>query len=152
MEFKGRSFSLRGDSGVIRIISDSPYMPDFPGTYTDEAECDISLESNGFRVNKTIVLQMRPVAVFIKDVIAVGKARSGTATFLGAHGEIALRYIVKDGEYRVECEMNDRNEGKDNCIQVRYPIEPSYVQELEEEIGYYEEIVAKLGSQPDPTL
>lgn len=144
MELKGRSFSLRGDSGVIRVVSDSPFMPDFPGTYTEEAECDISLESDGFRVNKAIVLRMEALSDFIKDIIAVSKARSGTASFLGAQGELALRYIVNGAEYKVECEMNDRNEGKDNCIQVRYPIEASYIQELEQAIGAFVESLSKV--------
>ena len=57
MELKANAFSLRGDSGVISVVSDSPFIPDFPGTYTEEAECDISLESDGFRVNKAILLR-----------------------------------------------------------------------------------------------
>jgi hypothetical protein len=144
MELKGRSFSLRGDSGVIRVVSDSPFTPDLPGSYTEEAECDISLESDGFRVSKAIVLKMEALSDFIKDVIAVSKAKSGTASFMGAQGEIALRFIVNGAEYKVECEMNDRNEGKDNCIQVRYPIEPSYVQELEQAIDAFIESSSKV--------
>jgi hypothetical protein len=139
MEIKANAFSLRGDSGVVKIVSDSPFTPDSSGVYSDEAECDISLESDGFRVSKAIMLQMRPIASFLGELVAVSRARSGTASFLGSEGELALRFIIKDGEYRVECEMNDRNEGKDNYIQVRYPIEPSYVQDLERAIEAYAE-------------
>ena len=131
MEINANTISLRGESGIVKIVSDSTFAHGSAGAYSDEAECDISIESGGFRVNKAIVLEMPPVLAFLRELKSVIRDRSGTASFLGSKGELSLRLIVKNGEPKVECEMNDRNEGKDNYLQVRYPIESSYFRDLE---------------------
>ena len=131
MEINANTISLRGESGIVKIVSDSPFAPGTKGAYSDEAECDISIESGGFRVNKAIVLQMPSIRDFLCQLKSVIRGREGTASFLGPEGELSLRLIVKNGEQKVECEMNDRNEGKDNYLQVRYPMESPYFQELE---------------------
>jgi hypothetical protein len=45
MEIKANSFSLRGESDLVKIVSDSVFAPaNESSMYTDEAECDLIVE------------------------------------------------------------------------------------------------------------
>jgi hypothetical protein len=132
MEVKANSFTLRGESGIIKIVSDSPFVVgDDPTLYSEEAECDLTIESNGFHVDKAIYMKMPAIHAFIGDLKAVVRSRSGKASFQGKDGELAFRFIAAGGDAWVECEMNDLNQGKENSIRVKYPIEPAYFRDLE---------------------
>ena len=87
---------------------------------------------------------MRPYRDLLKDIIAVSRGQVGHRELPGRPRRASAPLIVNGGEYKVECEMNDRNEGKDNCIQVRYPIEASYIQDLEQAIGAFVESLSKV--------
>jgi hypothetical protein len=130
MEVQANSFSLRGESGFVKIFSDSTFLPG-QGAYSPEAECDIIVESDGFRANRVVKLAMSAIDAFLRDLGEVVRRRSGVAAFLGGDGGLSLRFTMEGDETRVECEANDRSEGKDNSIHVRYPIEPSYFKDLE---------------------
>lgn len=130
MEIKANSFSLRGESGLVKIVSDSVFAQGSSAeAVEDEAECDIIVESDGFRVNKVATLKMSAVLAFLVDLKEVVRRGSGSAEFLSDEDELAIKFIV-DGGARVECEMNDRIDGKENSVRVRYPVEPSYFEDL----------------------
>ena len=141
MEIRANSFSLRGESGVVKIVSDSTFAPDGVAPYQDEAECDIIVESNGFRVNKAKVLRMSSVLAFLVDLLDVVRRRAGKAVFLSEDGELSILFAC-DAEPRVECEMNDAREGKENSVRVKYPIESSYFEELESELASFRALSA----------
>ena len=131
MEIKANSFSIRGESGVVKVVSDSPFVPGGSSVaYTPEAECDVAIESDGFRLNKAVVLEMGPIVRFLGDLKAVVEAGSGSASYSGGPSGLRLRFIIAGGESRVECEMDDANEGKENSIRIKYPIEPAYFEDL----------------------
>ena len=143
MEITANSFFLRGESGIVKIVSDSTFSPGAgPGAFSSEAECDIAVESDGFRVNKAIMLEMSSICAFLGLLKRVLREGSGTASFAGAKGELSLKYIIEAGEHRVECEMNDGNEGKENFIRVKYPIEPAYFEDLARILGSLRECPA----------
>ncbi len=130
MEIKANSFSLRGESGVVKIVSDSPFVPGDPGIYAEQAECDITIESDGFRVSKAITLGMPAIGSFLVELRELVAARTGKATFRGSIGGLSLLFMFEGDEPWVECEMNDKAEGKDNSVRIRYPIEPAYFEDL----------------------
>lgn len=136
MEMRPNAFSLRGESGLVKIVSDSVFTPSGDSAlYSDAAQCDIIVESNGFRVNKTILLEMPRVAAFLRDLSAAIERGSGEAS-LGKEGdELSLVFSSSGGGHSVSCAMNDRREGKENSVRVKYPIEPSYYAELKEEFS-----------------
>jgi hypothetical protein len=136
MEITANSFTLRGESGLVKIASDSAFEPDegFP-MYSEEAECDVIVESNGFHVNKVSVLRMPLVSSFLEALARILREGDGRAG-LGVEGdELALAFVIEGGGPRVECSMNDRKEGKENSIRVKYPIEPDYFAALSRELG-----------------
>ena len=142
MEINANSFSLRGESGLVKIVSDSIFVPCARADgYEDEDECDVIVESNGFRVNKAAMLKMSSILSFLVDLGGVARRRSGTAEFLGAEGDLSIVFVC-DGEASVECRMSDRNEGKENSVRVKYSIEPSYFEELEAELAAFREYSA----------
>jgi hypothetical protein len=143
MGINANSFSLRGESGLVKIVSDSVFVPRAPAeACEDEAECDVIVESNGFRVNKAAKLKMGSILSFLVDLGDVVRRRSGTAEFLGAEDDLSIVFIC-EGEAKVECRMSDRNEGKENSVRVKYPIEPSYFEELEAELAAFRGCSAK---------
>jgi hypothetical protein len=135
MEIKANSFSLRGESGLVKIVSDSAFVPDGASEPDeDEAECDIIVESNGFRVNKTATLKLGSILSFLVDIREVLSRRAGRADFLGAGDDLSIAFVY-DGEAGIECGMSDRKEGKENSVRVKYPIEPSYLEDLRAELA-----------------
>ena len=136
MEITENSFSLRGVSGLVKIVSDSAFEPGSgPGNYSDEAECDIIIEGNGFRVNKAILLSMPGVAAFLHELHRLLERGEGRATLGNAEGELDLAFILEKGRARIECAMNDSKEGKENSIRVKYPMEPDYLIALRRELA-----------------
>jgi hypothetical protein len=134
METKMNSFSLRGESGIVKVVSDSVFDPHYDGLpYADRAECDLIVESNGFRVNKVITLDMPKVIVFLREVSRLARGEGGEADL--SNEELALKFIREGASCRVECEMNDEQEGKENSIRVKYPLEPDYLRDLEKELS-----------------
>ena len=91
-------------------MSDSAFVRDGasePGE--DEAECDIIVESNGFRVNKAATLRLGSILSFLVDVREVLGRRAGKAEFLGSGGRSFDRlHLRRMGEDRVR---DERPEG-----------------------------------------
>jgi hypothetical protein len=136
MEFKPNSFALRGESGLVKIDCDSVFTPGSAGPASiAQADCDITVESNGFRVNKVLRLGMARICAFLGELKEVVSRRSGIAWLQAEQGELSLKFICEGSERRIECAVNDANEGKANSVQVEYPIEPSYFEELKQELG-----------------
>jgi hypothetical protein len=144
MEISANSFSLRGESGLVKIVSDSPFDPEGgQGAYSERAECDLIIESNGFRVNKVCVLSMPLVRDFLaglKELVARG---DGASALRSAGEELSLAFVVQGGMPRVECSMNDYREGKENSVKVKYPIEPEYFKDLKRELANAREFSAR---------
>jgi hypothetical protein len=135
MEITENSFSLRGVSGLVKIVSDSVFESGSgPGNYSDEAECDIIVESNGFRVNKAILLSMPGVAAFLHELRRLLERGEGRATLNNAGDELDLAFVFEKGQARIVCAMNDSKEGKENSIRVKYSIEPDYLIALRREL------------------
>jgi hypothetical protein len=135
MERNAKSFTIRGESGIFKIVSDLPFMlGDLNDLEAQEAECDIAIESNGFRVNRIVFLAMRPFCSFLNDLNGIVRARAGTALFRNAPAGLSIKVSI-EGVTMVQCDMDDRNENKDNALRVKYPIESSYFEELEETMG-----------------
>jgi hypothetical protein len=136
MEITANSFSLRGESGLVKIVSDSVFDPDggLP-SYASESECDIIVESNGFRVNKVSVLSMPRVSAFLTGLRELVRRGEGSAVLRNDGDELSLAFLIQGGQPRVECAMNDAKEGKENSIQVKYPIEPGYFAVLKRELA-----------------
>jgi hypothetical protein len=136
MEITANSFSLRGESGLVKVVSDSVFDPDdgLPG-YTEEAECDIIVESNGFRVNRVSVLSMPRVSAFLAEIREIARTGEGRAVLRNEGDELSLAFIVQDGESRVECAMDDMKEGKENSVRVKYAIESDYFADLKRELA-----------------
>ncbi len=140
MEIKANSFSLRGESGLVKIVSDSVFAQG-SSVVEDEAECDIIVESDGFRVNKVTTLKMSAILAFLVDLKEVVRRGSGSAEFLSDADELSIKFIL-DGSARVECEMNDRIDGKENSVRVKYPVELSYLEDLASELEAFREYSA----------
>ena len=139
MEMKANSFSLRGESGLVKIVSDSVFAKTTATAEDeDEAECDIIVESNGFSINKAATLSMSAVLAFLVNLRKVVRRGSGSAEFLSHEAELSIKFIVEESA-RVECEMTDKLEGKENSIRIKYPIEPSYYEDLESELAIFNE-------------
>jgi hypothetical protein len=135
MEIKKNSLSIRGESGLVKIVSDSVFDPSFGmPMYADVAECDIIVESNGFRVNKAIILSMPNVIRFLRDLKEVVDRGEGEASLKNEGDELILTFNSARGEHIVTCAMNDLKEGKENSVAVKYPIEPDYFRELRTEL------------------
>jgi hypothetical protein len=135
MEILPNAFSLRGESGLVKIVSDSVFDPSRNGSlYVDDAQCDIIVESNGFRVNKTIVLNMPQVARFLRELGEAVARGDGEAALRNEGDELALSFTNANGKHTVFCAMNDKREGKENSVQVKYPIEASYYEDLRSEL------------------
>lgn len=136
MEITENSFALRGVSGLVKVVSDSTFDQEpESGGYSDDAECDIIVESNGFRVNKAIVLSMPLVAAFLRELRELTERSEGRAALANAGGELSLAFVCEGGQTRVECSMNDYVEGRSNSINVKYPIEPEYFAALKRELA-----------------
>lgn len=136
MEIRPNTFSLRGESGLVKIVSDSIFDPAGGGAlYTDNAQCDVIVESNGFRVNKTIVLNMPQVVAFLRKLADIVERGSGEAILRTEGSELSLVFKGSRNECLVLCEMNDSREGKENSVQVKYAIEPSYYADLKRELA-----------------
>jgi hypothetical protein len=139
MEITENSFSLRGLSGLVKVVSDSAFDPAAEsGNYSDEAECDIIVESNGFRVNKVILLSMPGVAAFLAELRGLLEKGEGRASLGNSGSELSLAFIYERGQARVECAMDDAKEGKSNSVRVKYPIESDYLMSLKRELAYKE--------------
>jgi hypothetical protein len=145
MEITSNSFSLRGVSGLVKVVSDSVFDPDggSPG-YSEDAECDIIVESNGFRVNKVIVLGMPRVSAFLGELRELVRRGEGWAALRNEDDELSLSFIIENGRSRVECSMNDTREGKENSVRVKYPIEPDYLAALKRELSKREKPSGKV--------
>jgi hypothetical protein len=142
MEIIENSFSLRGVSGLVKVVSDSAFDPESgSGNYSDEAECDVIVESNGFRVNKVVRLSMPGVAEFLHELRSLLEHGEGSARLNNAGDELTLAFIFEKGQARVECAMNDAVERKENFVHVKYPIEPDYLAVLKRDL-------AKKGKSP----
>jgi hypothetical protein len=136
MEIKSNAFSLRGESGLVKIVSDSVFDPVSGGAlYTDNAQCDIIVESNGFRVNKTIILNMPQVAAFLRELGDVVDRGLGEASLRNEGNELSLVFKGSGNGPLVLCAMNDKREGKENSVQVKFAIEPSYYAVLRRELS-----------------
>jgi hypothetical protein len=136
MEIIENSFSLRGVSGLVKVVSDSVFDPDnASGNYSDEAECDIIVESNGFRVNKVIHLSMPDVSSFLRELRNLIERGEGRVALGNAGDELSLVFTIEHGQSRVECAMNDSKEGKENSATVKYQIEPDYLVALKRELA-----------------
>jgi hypothetical protein len=135
MEITENSFSLRGVSGLVKVVSDSVFDPrSASGSYAEEAECDIIVESNGFRVNKVILLSMPAVLAFLHELRRLIDRGEGRASLSDPGEELSLAFISEKGHARVECSMNDSKEGKKNSVVVKYPIEPDYLAAFRREL------------------
>lgn len=136
MEIRNSSFSLRGESGLVKIVSDSVFDPEDDGAlYIDNAQCDIIVESNGFRVNKTIVLNMPQVVAFLRNLADIAGRGSGEAVLQNEEDEFYLLFKGTREECFVLCAMNDKREGKENSVRIKYAIEPSYYADLKRELA-----------------
>jgi hypothetical protein len=135
MEISDDSFSLRGISGLVKVVSDSPFNPEGGSrNYVEDAECDIIIESNGFRVSKVIIMSMPRIIDFFRELRGLIDAGGGSASLGDPGDELALSFFYDGGEAHVECSMNDSKEGKENFIRVKYPIEPDYLTALRREL------------------
>jgi hypothetical protein len=136
MEITRNAFSLRGESGIVKIVSDSVFDPEYDGlAYADRSECDLIVESNGFRVNKVIVLGMPDVIAFLRAVARIAAGDAGRVALGSGDAEISLEFVREGAACRVECAMSDEREGKENSIRVKYPIEPEYQRDLSRELA-----------------
>jgi hypothetical protein len=136
MEIRPNTFSLRGESGLVKIVSDSVFDSVNDGAlYTDNAQCDIVVESNGFRVNRTIVLNMPQMVAFLRELGDIVERGAGEAVLRPEGDELSLVVTGSRNECLVHCAMNDRREGKENSVQVKYAIEPSYYADLKRELA-----------------
>jgi hypothetical protein len=136
MEIRRNAFSLRGESGLVKIVSDSVFDSANDGSlYADNAQCDIIVESNGFRVNRTIVLNMPQVASFLRELGDTVERGSGEAILRAESDELSLVFRGSWNEPLVLCAMNDKREGKENSVQVKFAIEPAYYAELKRDLA-----------------
>jgi hypothetical protein len=136
MEITANSFSLRGVSGLVKVVSDSTFDEESgSGNYSEDAECDIIVESKGFRVNKVIILSMPGVASFLGELRGLTERREGRATLSNAGNELSLSFICEGGRASVECSINDSLAGNENSVRVKYPIEPEYFAALKRELA-----------------
>jgi hypothetical protein len=144
MEITANSFSLRGESGLVKIVSDSIFFKeDDSPLYTETAECDITVESNGFRVNKVSVLSMPLVSAFLDELLAVVLRGEGRAVLRNEGDELTLAFIIQGGTPWVECAMNDGKEDKENSVRVKYAIEPDYLATLKCELENFRAVSSK---------
>ena len=144
MGINANSFSIRGESGIFKVVSESPFLTSgCVEPCAEEAECDIAIESDGFRVNRVLSLGMRAIFTFIDELRSMIQARSGRTTLSYPSAGLSVEVAFDGAVPWVRCEMDDRNEGKDNSISVRYPIEPSYLEELESALNGLREISVK---------
>jgi hypothetical protein len=134
MEINANSFSIRGESGIFRVVSDSPLLACAEQS-SAEKECEIAIESDGFRVNRVLSLGMRAICSFLAELREIVRSRSGRATLSYPTAGLSVEVAIDGAVPWVRCAMDDRNEGKENSILVRYPIEPSYLEELECALG-----------------
>jgi|GEM_PF-3389796 len=136
MEITANSFSLRGASGLVKVVCDSAFDPP-PGTsgYSEAAECDVIAESKGFRVNRKIILDMPDVAAFLDGLREISARGEGRASLKDPAEELSLSFVCEDGAARVDCEMKDAREGNENSARVKYPVEPEYFVALRTELG-----------------
>ena len=135
MQITTNSFTLRGESGIVKIVSDSAFLPgDASIGYSSPAECDIAMESDGFRVSKVASLEMPSLRSFLMDLKDVLRTGTGMAGYSGCKGELSIKFIIDGGNNWIECSLNDKEIGKENFIQLKYPIEPSYLRDLEREL------------------
>jgi hypothetical protein len=136
VEITPNSFSLRGGSGLVKVVSDSTFDPRGDSdSYSEDAECDVIVESKGFRVNKAMVLDMREVAGFLGEVRSLVDRGEGLASLSKPSEGFSLVFICEGGRARVECSMNDAREGRENVASVKYPIESEYLAVLRTELA-----------------
>ena len=136
MEITGNSFSLRGLSGLVKVVSDSAFDPEGePLSYSEEAECDVIVESKGFRVNKVMLLGMPSVSAFLGELRSLADKGEGRASLKAPSGELSLSFVYEKGVARVECAMNDLRDGNENFVSVKYLIEPDYFTALVRELA-----------------
>jgi hypothetical protein len=129
MGIAANSFTLRGESGIVRISSESPLRPG-SGPDAGAVECDVVVESDGFRADRALSLELGALRAFLGELRELLSRRAGLATFRGGSGGLSITSAVEGEELWVECDMDDRAEGKKNSIRVKYPIEPAYLEEL----------------------
>jgi hypothetical protein len=136
MEIRPNAFALRGESGLVKIVSDSVFDPADSGSslYSDDAQCDIIVESNGFRVNKTVGLNMPRVRLFLRELCTIIVRGKGEARFLDEENGLALVFKNSGSDHVVSFTMNDKREGKENCVQVIYPLEADYYEDLKNQL------------------
>jgi hypothetical protein len=136
MEITESSFSLRGASGLVKVVSDTTFdHRDDPDGRSEGAECEVIVESGGFRVNKTILLDMSEIVGFLRAVRALVERGEGRASLLKPEEGFSLAFIYEGGEARLECAMNDAREGRGNAASVKYPIEFEYLAALKKELA-----------------
>jgi hypothetical protein len=132
-------------SGLVKVVSDSAFDPEYGSrNYSDEADCDIIVESNGFRVKKVIRLSMPGIAAFLRELLRLIERGEGRATLGNAGSELALAFVYENGQARIECSINDSEEGKSNSVNVKYSIEPDYLMALKRELTKKERLSKKV--------
>jgi hypothetical protein len=78
---------------------------------------------------------MPQVASFLRELGDTVERGSGEAILRAESDELSLVFRGSWNEPLVLCAMNDKREGKENSVQVKFAIEPAYYAELKRDLA-----------------